>query len=225
MKRLTSIISILLVFTMLFSVTAAAADAAATSTDAEPAKIPFEVVSAEVYGGGNERKSLDGAELSYTDIIAIDIVFSTQLKKPENGNELKCFSVSCENGDMQEYMYFDGAKALEDGKYMYSISIINPKGVPAGKYTFRINNDTKSVNGDILGKDVDFTFTVEKKTASWVIKNFPSLVSQYMNDFLNKLLLKLEELFIKAGGTEDELREAEDIAVRLAALITSVASR
>jgi Na+/alanine symporter len=55
--------------------------------------------------------------------------------------------------------------------------------------------------------------------------NIKNSISQRIVDLLNSFLVKLEALYIKLGGTEADLREAEDIAVRLAALIETVASR
>ena len=60
---------------------------------------------------------------------------------------------------------------------------------------------------------------------SGLTDNIKNSISQRIVDLLNGFLVKLEALYIKLGGTEADLREAEDIAVRLAALIDTVASR
>lgn len=120
MKRLTSVISILLVFTMLFSVSAAAADAAV--------KIP------------------------------------------------------------------------QAGEFPLGIS----EGINCAKDRFK---------------------AIGQNPVSGVFDNIKAGISQRIIDLLSDFLVKLEALYLKLGGTENDLREAEDIAVRLAALIESVASR
>ncbi len=66
---------------------------------------------------------------------------------------------------------------------------------------------------------------IGQNPVSGVFDNIKAGISQRIIDLLSDFLVKLEALYLKLGGTENDLREAEDIAVRLAALIESVASR
>ena len=190
MKNITKAISLLLVFSLTIGIViSAAADTdnskpIATATDAEN-KVPFELISVKSQG-----KDLDGATLSYSIDYYLTLVFSCPLDNNQEMFEIIAFYDK--NGLANDYIHSHNEFEHENGTYVFIVNICD---VPKGNYKLVVKSGTRCADGDELGKDCEFSFSTEERTALWTISN----ILEIIRDLVKHIVFVYLKAFVESN--------------------------